>query len=78
MGTSLFRIALAAGLTSILGYAFKAYRDHQIKLARKSDRAAEQDWETDGGNNLHKVNPPVSLNPGITRATGEMYQPRGG
>ena len=76
MGISLFRIALAAGLTSTFGYAFKAYRDHQRKTAREADRVAEQEWETDGGSNLKKVNPPVPLNPGVTRTTGEMYQPR--
>ena len=77
MELSLYRIALAAGLTSVLGYAFKVYRDHQKKAAHETDHVAEQEWETDGGSNLTKVNAPVPLNPGVTRTTGEMYQPRG-
>lgn len=44
------RVALIAALTSLAGYAWRAYQRHSLKEARKFDKTAVQEWETEGGN----------------------------
>jgi hypothetical protein len=44
------RAAFIAALTSLVSYAWRAYRHHSAQETRKFDKAAVQEWETDGGN----------------------------
>jgi hypothetical protein len=56
MTTRIARAAFIAALTSLVGYAWSAYRRHSAQETHKFDKAAVQEWETDGGSasgNVH-------------------------
>jgi len=50
MTTRLARAAFIAALTSLAGFAWSAYRRRSAQEALKFDKAAVQEWETEGGN----------------------------
>jgi hypothetical protein len=49
MTTRISRVAFIAALTSLVGYTWRAYRHHKAQETRKFDKAAVQEWETEGG-----------------------------
>jgi hypothetical protein len=56
MTTRIARVALIAALTSLVSYAWSTYRRHSAQETHKFDKAAVQEWETDGGSanaNVH-------------------------
>ena len=56
MTPTIARAALIAALTSLVGFAWSAYRRHSAQETHKFDKAAVQEWETDGGSanaNVH-------------------------
>ena len=56
MTTTIARAALIAALTSLVGFAWSTYRRHSAQETHKFDKAAVQEWETDGGSanaNVH-------------------------
>ena len=53
MKTQILRAAIAAMLTSLAGYAYRLYRERKARDLHALDKAAIQEWETDGGGNPH-------------------------
>lgn len=53
MLAQMIRAAAVAAMTSAVGYAVLAYRNSRaLKQQEKHDKAALQEWETDGGSNV--------------------------
>lgn len=57
MKTQIIRAVIAAALTSLAGIALRAYREHKERKQRAANKAAIQQWDTDGGGNPHHQYP---------------------
>jgi len=53
MKNRIIKAMLATALTSLAGYAFRAWRERKAHTRRASDEAAIQAWDTDGSGNPH-------------------------
>lgn len=51
MKTHILKALIVTGLTSLAGYAWRAYRERRAREQREFDILALQRWDTDGGGN---------------------------